>query len=141
MTNNNRRVRARYRPSARNLMDQIREVVRYNDFGERTERIFVKWILEFIRFNGLRHPSEMGKQEIERFLNHLSVNKKFAMVALEEAKNAILFLYREVMDSPLDDQIRTVKPGQPTHPQNLSGHSNISSLYSRKMPESRMVAV
>lgn len=122
-------------------MDQIREVIRHYECGERTERIYVKWILEFIRFNGLRHPSEMGKQEIERFLSHLSVNKRFATAAQEEAKNAILYLYREVMDSPLDDQICATTPDKPTHLQAISSRGNVAPLlFASETTEFRIMA-
>lgn len=110
MDKNNKQVRARYRPKARNLLDQVREVIRYQHHGAGTERTYVRWILEFIRFNGIRHPLEMGKKDIERFLTHLKVNLKVAGTIQKDALTAILFLYREVLDSPLDDQIQVMAP-------------------------------
>jgi len=55
------------------LMDQVREVLRYYHYAYRTEETYCKWILRFTRFfDGKKHPKDMGKAEIERFLSHLA---------------------------------------------------------------------
>jgi hypothetical protein len=35
----------------------------------------VRWIKEYIFFHHRRHPAEMGKQEVSRFLSHLAVKR------------------------------------------------------------------
>ncbi len=56
------------------LMDQIKEVLRYHHYAYRTEKTYCDWILRYLKFHGgNRHPREMGKAEIERFLSHLAV--------------------------------------------------------------------
>ena len=67
-----------FRPKPGKLLDQVREVMRYHHYAIRTEQTYVKWISDYIRFNGTRHPREMGKPEIERFLSHLAVNRNVA---------------------------------------------------------------
>jgi hypothetical protein len=84
------RVAARYRPQSERLLDQVREVLRYHHYAIRTEQAYVSWILQFIRFNGKRHPMEMGKPEIERFLSHLAMNRNVAPSTQNQAMNAIL---------------------------------------------------
>ena len=64
-----------FRPTAPRLMDQVRETLRFYHYAYNTEKSYVEWILKFIRFNGKKHPREMGKFEIERFLSHLAVKK------------------------------------------------------------------
>ncbi len=70
-------------------MDQVREVLRYHHYAIRTEQTYVNWILQFIRFNGIRHPMEMGKPEIEQFLSHLAMNRNVAPSTQNQAMNAI----------------------------------------------------
>ena len=131
MAHNNNQVRARYRPKSKNIIDQVREVIRYHHYGADTERIYVRWILEYIKFNGIRHPLEMGKEEIERFLIYLSINRKVTETTQKEAINAILFLYREVLDSPLDDQIQATTSENPSQLPSISNHSDTAPLYSK----------
>ncbi len=73
------KVNSKYVPKSAKLMDQVHEVLRYHHYAIRTEKAYVNWILKFIKFNGTRHPKEMGKKEIERFLSHLAINRKVAV--------------------------------------------------------------
>jgi integron integrase len=95
----------KFRPKSGKLVEQIREVMGYHHYAIRTEETYIKWILDYIRFNGTRHPREMGKPEIEHFLSHLAVNRNVAPSTQNQALNAILFLYKHVLDMPLQDII------------------------------------
>ena len=44
-----------------------------------------------------RHPKELGKTEIERFLSHLAINRNVSAATQNQALNAILFLYNVVL--------------------------------------------
>lgn len=94
-------------------MDQVREVLRYHHYAIRTEEAYVNWILKFIFFNETRHPKEMGKNEIERFLSHLSMNRNVAASTQNQAMNAILFLYKSVLHMPINDKIEAVRAKKP----------------------------
>jgi integron integrase len=107
------RVAARYRPQSERLMDQVREVLRYHHYAIRTEQAYVGWILQFIRFNGKRHPTQMRKPEIERFLSHLAMNRNVAPSTQNQAMNAILFLYKHVLDLPIEDEIQAIRSRKP----------------------------
>ncbi len=62
--------KSKYRPKAVKLMDQVHEVLRYHHYGKRTEEAYSRWIRWFIKYNGTRHPKDMGKAEVEVFLCH-----------------------------------------------------------------------
>ena len=51
---------------------------------------------------GLVHPGEMGAAEIECFLTHLAVNRDLAASSQNQALNALIFLYRTVLDMPVE---------------------------------------
>jgi len=55
----------------------------------------------------------MGKVEIESFLTHLAVDKKVASSTQNQALNAIIFLYRRVLDAPVDDDLAPVRSRKP----------------------------
>ena len=95
-----------FRPTAPRLMDQVRETLRFHHYAYNTEKSYVGWILKFIRFSGKKHPQEMGKFEIERFLSHLAVNRDVAASTQNQAFNAIMFLYKKVLDMPMELDIR-----------------------------------
>jgi integron integrase len=106
-------INEKYQPKAARLMDQVREVLRYHHYAYRTEQAYVKWILQFIRFNGRRHPKELGKPEIERFLSHLACNRNVASATQNQALNAILFLYKHVLDVSMEGKIEAVRSRKP----------------------------
>ena len=87
--------------SAPRLLDRVRDKIRLKHYSLRTEQAYVDWIRRFIRHHGKRHPAEMGAAEVEAFLTHLAVAGKVAASTQNQAKSALLFLYREVLETEL----------------------------------------
>jgi site-specific recombinase XerD len=79
------------------LEDQIREVMRFKHYSLRTEESYVGWYRQFVYFHGLRHPGEMGAAEVEAFLSHLAVVRNVVAATQNQALNALVFLFREVL--------------------------------------------
>ena len=101
------------------LMDQVREVLRYYHYAYRTESTYCQWILRYIQFfGGKTHPRKLDAKHIEKFLSHLATNGNVAVSTQRQALNALVFLYRDVLDQPLDGKIAPVrskrKPSPPT---------------------------
>ena len=88
-------------PAAPKLLDQVRERLRLKHYSIRTEQAYVEWIKRFILFHDKRHPAQMGAAEIEAFLTHLAVKNKVSASTQNQAKSALLFLYREVLEQKL----------------------------------------
>ncbi|NJM72249.1 MAG: integron integrase [Scytonema sp. RU_4_4] len=63
----------------------------------------------YIFFHDKRHPKDMGSAEIEAFLTHLAVEEKVAASTQNQALNAILFLYKEVLKQDLDLKVDAVR--------------------------------
>jgi integron integrase len=79
------------------LEDRIREVMRFKQLGIRTEDAYVRWYRQFVRFHGMRHPDEMGAEEVEAFLTYLAVERNVVAATQNQALNALVFLFREVL--------------------------------------------
>jgi Phage integrase, N-terminal SAM-like domain len=62
-----------------------------------TEKAYVHWIKRFIFFHNKRHPAEMGEVEIGRFLSTLATDFHVSASTQNQALNALLFLYREIL--------------------------------------------
>src|SRR5688500_9903699 len=67
----------------------------------RTEQAYLQWIRRYILFHGKRHPSELGSDHLSTFLSDLAVRGRVAASTQNQALNAILFLYREVLRQKL----------------------------------------
>jgi len=76
------------------LLNKVRTLIRTRHYSYRTEQTYIHWIKQFIFFHGKRHPSEMGADEVTKFLSYLAVSRKVAAATQNQALAAILFLYR-----------------------------------------------
>lgn len=97
------------------LLDQVRERIRLKHYSIRTEKTYLAWIRRFILFHDKTHPREMGKPEVETFLTHLAVDRHVAASTQNQALNAVLFLYKEVLEIELpwmDDVVRVKRPAR-----------------------------
>jgi len=83
------------------LLEQARDKIRAKHYSIRTEEAYLHWMKRFILFHRKRHPKEMGAKEVESFLSHLAVNGKVSASTQNQAKSAVLFLYKEVMQVEL----------------------------------------
>ena len=79
------------------LLDQVRHRIRLKHYSIRTEQAYVDWIRRYIHFHGKRHPAAMGASEIESFLTDLAVARQVAAATQNQARSALLFLYREIL--------------------------------------------
>lgn len=93
------------------LLEQVRRQLRMRHYSFRTEKSYVSWIRRFILFHEKRHPREMGAPEVEAFRTHLAVKRNVASATQNQALNAILFLYRQVLgiELPWLDNIHRAK--------------------------------
>ena len=85
------------------LLDVARDVLRRKHYSIRTEEAYTGWMLRYILFHNKRHPGDMRTEEIEAFLTHLAVDKNVSASTQNQAFNAVLFLYRNVLNISLED--------------------------------------
>jgi len=79
------------------LFDRVRDAIRTRHYSPRTEETYVHWIKRFIFFHDKRHPEEMAEGEIARFLSSLASDSHVSASTQNQALNAVLFLYRQVL--------------------------------------------
>ena len=83
------------------LLDRMRNHLRTRHYSIRTETAYVDWARRFILFHGKRHPLEMGAAEVEAFLTYLAVQRQVSASTQNQAKAAILYLYKQVLQIEL----------------------------------------
>jgi integron integrase len=84
------------------LLDQARERIRDMHYSLKTEKASLYWARFFIRWSatqpgGMRHPRDMGVQEVEAFLSMMANERKVSASTHNQALSAVLFLHREVL--------------------------------------------
>jgi integron integrase len=79
------------------LLDIVREKIRFKHYSISTEKTYIHWVKHYIFFHNKKHPIDMAKNEIEDYLTHLAVQRQVSPTTQNQAFNAILFLYKEVL--------------------------------------------
>lgn len=87
------------------LLEQVRQAIKVRGYAQSTEDAYCNWIKRFILFHGKRHPSEMSVLEAEQFLSFLAEVEYVSASTQNQALSAILFLYKHVLNSPLEQRI------------------------------------
>ncbi len=129
--------KAKFKPNPDlKLMEQVREVSRYHHYSYRTEQTYCHWIKRYILFHGSKtHPKQMNRYHVEKFLSHLATNRNVSAATQRQALNALVFLYRNVLNISLGDlaPIRSKKiPSPPvvlTHDEVRKVFSNLEGMH------------
>jgi len=83
------------------LLEQVRITMRAAHYSKSTEESYVSWIKRFILFHNKRHPKDLGSEEIKNFINHLANNNKVSSSTQNQALQAILYLYKNLLNKDI----------------------------------------
>ncbi|UKJ06232.1 integron integrase [Solitalea lacus] len=97
-----------------NLLNQVCEAIRFLHLSQKTERAYVDWIYRYSVFHNNHLPPEIKKEDLNTFLNFLSNDRKISASTRHQARQAIIFLYREVFEKPIvaiqdNDKVKITK--------------------------------
>lgn len=84
------------------FMEQVRTELRTRHYSIQTEKTYLFWIRSFILFHDKRYPSTLSNPEIERFLNHLAMNRGVSASTQNQALCALIFMYRHVLNVAIE---------------------------------------
>ena len=93
------------------LLDETRRILRLHHYSIHTERSYVDWIVRFIRFHRMARREDLlpGEPKIEAFLSHLATAQSVAPATQNQAMNALVFLYKRVLNQPLVASIDAIR--------------------------------
>lgn len=91
--------------SGKKLLEETRDLMRRLHYSIHTERAYCDWIARFVRFHHLQAREALlveAEKKVEDFLTHLAVQGNVAAATQKQAFNALVFLYKRVLDQPLE---------------------------------------
>ncbi len=100
-------------PKPLTLVAVVRDQIRLRHYSLATERSYIGWIRRYVRFCGGRHPRDLGAAEITTFLTHLAVDLKVSASTQNQALQALLFVYRDVLQVELPHLDQIVRASRP----------------------------
>ncbi len=121
------------------LLDRLRSKIRLKGYSRATEKCYAYWAKRYVLFHGKRHPAEMGVQEVETFLSNLVSREQVSAATQNQALSALLFLYRHVLDKPLD-RIKALKAKHYQHIPTVLTVDEVQSLFGSMSGTMRLMA-
>ncbi|NTV38050.1 MAG: integron integrase [Anaerolineales bacterium] len=124
------------------LLDQVRQVLRLHHYSIHTERSYVDWIVRFVRFHSMRSREALfpAEAKIESFLTDLAVHANVAPATQNQAMNALVFLYKRVLNHPLQDSINAVRADKKTNVPVVMTREEVAAVISLMDGTAQMVA-
>lgn len=122
------------------LLGMLRSEVRKRHYSVRTEDSYSDWVGRFLRYHRFRDPRRMGKEEVERFLSHLAVERDVAASTQNQALSALLFLYRDVLGIELEWLDGIVRAKRPKTLPVVLTRDEVKSVFGRLRGENLIAA-
>jgi integron integrase len=122
------------------LLEQVRARIRFLHYSVATERAYCEWIRRFILFHDKRHPSELGAAEIESFLSHLAERRNVSASTQNQALNALLFLYRQVLEMEFPELRGVARAKKPKRLPVVLTRKEINALFAHLDGRTRLMA-
>lgn len=110
------------------LFAVAREKMRTRHFAVRTEQVYLQWLRRYVAFHHRRHPRELGASGVEQFLTHLAVDRKVSAATQNQALQALLFLYRQVLGIELPWLDKVTRASRPKRLPVVLSRAEVRSL-------------
>lgn len=83
------------------LLSLLRARAAVRRYSPRTTDVYLRWVVRYVRWHGMRHPDQLGVSHVREFLAYLAQERQVAASTQNQALAALQFLYRDVLEQPL----------------------------------------
>jgi integron integrase len=91
------------------IEEKMKKALRLRHLAYATERNYLLWMRRFQAFAKEKEPAELVGQDLQDFLSYLAVEKKVSASTQNQALNAIIFLYRHILEKNVDNELNAVR--------------------------------
>lgn len=122
------------------LLRQVANEIRRRAYSIRTEDAYLGWITRFLHFCNRADASDLGGQDVVRYINHLVSNTRIAPSTQNQALNALVFLFTQILDTPLDELGNLVRAKRPRKLPVVLSQEQIRKVLAAVVPEYQLMA-
>jgi len=122
------------------LAERFHSAMRARHYSERTEKAYWQWVTRYLRYHGMRHPDEMGEDEINAFVTHLAVDLDVSASTQTQALSAVLFLYRRVLDRDVGEMPGLVRARGSDHLPVVFTRGEVQAVFAELQGQFRLMA-
>jgi integron integrase len=121
------------------LLMAVRDTIRLKHYSLRTEKTYIGWVRRYVRFCGGRHPRTLGVPEVTTFLTHLALDLKVSASTQNQAMQALLFLYRDVLQLDLPNLTEVARATKPRRLPVVLTHDEVRRVFTHLGGRARLV--
>ncbi len=122
------------------FLEQVRTVLRLKHLSIHTEDSYLSTIRRFIDFHGKKHPAQLPPDAVRQYLSHLATEQNVAASTQNVARNALLFLYREVLGGEMPSIIGVEPARRPERLPAVFTRTEVKALLSHMDGTPRLMA-
>ena len=110
------------------LYSRLRSAMRIRHYSIRTERAYEQWVGRLFSFYKVKPADSINADDIQNYLNYLAEERKVAASTQNQALNAIVFFFREVLKREPGDFSDFVRAKRPAHVPEVLTRPEVESL-------------
>ena len=118
----------------------VRDVMRANHYSYQTEKAYLFWIKDYIRFHAMEHPQNLAERDVSDYLTYLAVHRNVSANTQNQSLNALVFLYKQVLDNPLGQLPKIQRAKRPRRLPTVFSRDEIRSIFQRLKDEYLVIA-
>jgi integron integrase len=124
------------------LLDRVHDFMRSRHYSIRTEKTYCEWIKKFALHYDMKSMDDFkdGAKKVETYLTYLAVEKNVAPATQNQAMNALVFLYKNILDQPFDQPINAVRSSRRTRLPEVLTEEEVLRLFDLMSKTSRLMA-
>lgn len=122
------------------FMRKIRQHLRLNQYSYQTEKAYLYWIKDFIKFHHYEHPQNLSEKDVISYLSYLANQRNVAVNTQKQALNGIVYLYKNIIGNPLGQLRGITKSKKPFRLPTVFSRQEIVAIFDKLSGESKLVA-
>ncbi|MBI4708360.1 MAG: integron integrase [Candidatus Omnitrophica bacterium] len=83
------------------LINKLKTEIRYRHYSIRTEQTYIQWVRRFLYFHKMKPAGSLLPGDIKKYLEFLAVEQKISASTQNQALNALVFLYEQVLGNEI----------------------------------------
>lgn len=122
------------------FIEQIRHNMRANHYSYQTEKCYVYWIKDFIRFHKMEHPQNLSDQDVSSYLTYLAVSRNVSSNTQNQSLNALVYLYKNILKNPLGLLPTITRAKKPKRLPTVFSRKEITAIFDNLTGEYKAIA-
>lgn len=116
------------RAAHHDLLVRFTTEIRRRGYAYRTEQSYEQWLCRYLLFCKGQLPVESAALEVRTFLEYLAVQRRVSASTQNQALNALVFLYTQVLDTALGDLESFARAKRPHNLPVVLSHAEVHAL-------------